>query len=117
MVNGALELVIRVKDISNDDIELSTQCSKDEIQIKESGSGECYKSFDLSETLKSQSTGKWIKIIMPLACLDNNDFEISSIISKTKLATVGNWVLDIHSIKYKNNQNLKSCKLYAEEYE
>ena len=117
MVNGALELVMRVKDISNDGIELSTQCFKDENQIKISGSSECYKSFDLSEILKSQPTGKWIKIIMPLACLDNNDFEISSITSKAKLATVGNWVVDVHSIKYKNNQNLKSCKLYTEEYE
>jgi hypothetical protein len=54
---------------------------------------------------------------MPLACLDNNDFEISSITSKAKLATVGGWMVDVHSIKYKNNQELKSCKLHLEEYE
>jgi beta-glucosidase len=117
MVNGALELVMRAKNLSNDDLELITQCQKNENQIKASGSTECYKSFDLSEVLTSQPVGKWIKIIMPLACLDNNDFEISSITSKAKLATVGGWMVDVHSIKYKNNQELKSCKLHLEEYE
>ena len=117
MVNGALELVMRVKNLSNDDIELITQCQKNENQIKASGSAECYKSFDLSEALTSKPVGKWIKIIMPLACLDNNDFEISAITSKAKLATVGDWMVDVHSIKYKNNQELKSCKLHLEEYE
>ena len=117
MVNGALELVMRAKNLSNDDLELITQCQKNENQIKASGSAECYKSFDLSEALTSQPVGKWIKIIMPLACLDNNDFEISSITSKAKLATVGDWMVDVHSIKYKNNQELKSCKLHLEEYE
>ena len=117
MVNGALELVMRVKNLSNDDLELITQCQKNENQIKVSGSAKCYKSFDLSEALKSQPVDKWIKIIMPLACLDNNDFEISSITSKAKLATVGDWIVDVHSIKYKNNQELKSCKLHLEEYE
>ena len=71
------------------------------------------KSFDLSEALTSKPVGKWIKIIMPLACLDNNDFEISAITSKAKLATVGDWMVDVHSIKYKNNQELKSCKLQS----
>jgi beta-glucosidase len=117
MVNGALELVMRVKNISNDDLELITQCKKNENQIKASGSAVCYKSFDLSEALTSQPVGKWIKIMMPLACLDNNDFEISSITSKAKLATVGDWMVDVHYIKYKNNQELKSCKLHLEEYE
>ena len=117
MVNGALELVMRVKNSSNDDLELITQCQKNENQIKASGSAKCYKSFDLSEALTSQPVDKWIKIIMPLACLDDNDFEISSITSKAKLATVGDWIVDVHSIKYKNNQELKSCKLHLEEYE
>jgi hypothetical protein len=54
---------------------------------------------------------------MPFACLDNNDFEISSITSKAKIATVGDWIVDVHSVKYKNNQELKSCKLHLEEYE
>ena len=48
--------------------------------------------------------------------LDNDDFEISSI-AKAKLATIGDWIVDVHSIKYKNNQELKSCKLHIEEYE
>jgi hypothetical protein len=117
MVNGALELVMRVKNFSNDDLELITQCRKNENQIKLSGSAKCYKSFNLSQPLTSQSVDKWIKIIMPLACLDDNDFEISSISSKAKLATVGDWIVDVHSIKYKNNQELKSCKLHLEEYE
>ncbi len=117
MVNGALEMVMRVKNLSNDDLELITQCQKNENQIKASGSAKCYKSFDLSEALTSQLVDKWIKIIMPLACLDNDDFEISSITSKAKLATVGDWMVDVHSIKYKNNQELKSCKLHIEEYE
>ena len=108
---------MRVKNLSNDDLELITQCQKNENQIKASGSAECYKSFDLSEALTSQPVDKWIKIIMPLACLDDNDFEISSITSKAKLATVGDWIVDVHSIKYKNNQELKSCKLHLEEYE
>ena len=117
MVNGALELVMRVKNLSNDGLELITQCRKNENQIKVSGSAKCYKSFDLSEALTSQPVDKWIKITMPLACLDNNDFEISSITSKAKLATVGDWIVDVHSIKYKNNQELKSCKLHLQEYE
>jgi hypothetical protein len=87
------------------------------IKLRHQGSAVCYKSFDLSEALTSQPVGKWIKIMMPLACLDNNDFEISSITSKAKLATVGDWMVDVHSIKYKNNQELKSCKLHLEEYE
>ena len=33
MVNGALELVMRVKNLSNDDLELITQCQKNENQI------------------------------------------------------------------------------------
>jgi hypothetical protein len=37
MVNGALELVMRVKNLSNDDLELITQCQKNENQIKASG--------------------------------------------------------------------------------
>jgi hypothetical protein len=54
---------------------------------------------------------------MPLSCLDNKDFELSTITSRAKLATRGDWVIDIHSIKYKNNQAPKACKLYSEHYE
>ena len=51
------------------------------------------------------------------SCLNNDSFEISSITSRAKLATSGDWVVDIHSIKYLNNMEMKTCKLLSEDYE
>ena len=116
MINGYLELIMKVSSSSDQKIELSLQCYKNQNQINLTESKECYKSFDLSELLNDQPNN-WKKIIMPLSCLDNKDFELSTITSRAKLATRGNWVIDIHSIKYKNNQAPKACKLYSEHYE
>jgi hypothetical protein len=54
---------------------------------------------------------------MPFSCLNNDSFEISSITSRAKLATNGDWVVDIHSIKFINNREIKTCKLLSENYE
>ena len=73
--------------------------------------------FDLSNLLKDKPLGVWKKITMPFSCLNNDSFEISSITSRAKLATSGDWVVDIHSIKYVNNMEMKICKLLSEDYE
>ena len=86
-------------------------------QINISGTKECYKAFDLSNLLKDESLGAWKKITMPFSCLNNDSFEISSITSRAKLATSGDWVVDIHSIKYLNNTEIKTCKLLSEDHE
>ena len=93
------------------------QCSKNANQINISGTQDCYRSFDLSNLLKDKPLGVWKKIIMPFSCLNNDSFEISSITSRAKLATSGDWVVDIHSIKYVNNMEMKLFKLLSEEYE
>ena len=116
MKNGSLELILKPQSSSDKKIELVIQCSKDVNQINISGTKECYKSFDLSKLLNDEPNN-WKKITMPLSCLDNKDFELSTITSRAKLATRGDWVIDIHSIKYKNNQAPKACKLYSEHYE
>jgi hypothetical protein len=113
MPNGYLELVIRSQSASDKKIELILQCSKNQNQINITGTKECYKSFDLSELLTDESTDTWQKIIMPLSCLNNKNFEISSITSRAKLATRGDWVIDIHSIKYINSIEPKICKLLS----
>ena len=116
MINGSLELIMKVSSSSDPKIELSLQCYKNQNQINLTESKECYKSFDLSKLLNDEPNN-WKKITMPLSCLDNKDFELSTITSRAKLATRGDWVIDIHSIKYKNNQASKACKLYSEHYE
>ena len=113
MPNGYLELVIRSQSTSDKKIELILQCSKNQNQINITGTKECYKSFDLSELLTDKSTDTWQKIIMPLSCLNNKNFEISSITSRAKLATRGDWVIDIHSIKYIKSIEPKICKLLS----
>ena len=117
MDNGSLELILKPQSSSDKKIELVIQCSKNVNQINISGTKECYKSFDLSDLLKDESLGNWKKITMPFSCLNNNSFEISSITSRAKLATSGNWVVDIHSVKYINNKEMKTCKLLSEDYE
>jgi hypothetical protein len=67
--------------------------------------------------LKEELTGKWQKITMPLSCLNNKNFELSSVTSRAKLVTSGDWILDIHSIKYLNDKESKTCKLLSEDYE
>jgi len=117
MKNGSLELILKPQSLSDKKIELVIQCSKNVNQINISGTKECYKAFDLSKLLKDESLGAWKKITMPFSCLNNDSFEISSITSRAKLATSGDWVVDIHSIKYLNNMEMKTCKLLSEDYE
>ena len=117
MKNGSLELILKPQSLSDKKIELVIQCSKNVNQINISGTKECYKAFDLSNLLKDESLGVWKKITMPFSCLNNDSFETSSITSRAKLATSGDWVIDIHSIKYLNNMEMKTCKLLSEDYE
>ena len=117
MKNGSLELILKPQSLSDKKIELVIQCSKNVNQINISGTKECYKAFDLSNLLKDEPIGVWKKITMPFSCLNNDSFEISSITSRAKLATSGDWVVDIHSIKYLNNMEIKTCKLLSEDYE
>ena len=117
MKNGSLELILKPQSSSDKKIELIIQCSKDVNQINISGTKECYKAFDLSNLLIDEPIGVWKKITMPFSCLNNDNFEISSITSRAKLATSGDWVVDIHSIKYLNNMEMKTCKLLSEDYE
>ena len=117
MKNGSLELILKPQSSSDKKIELVIQCSKNVNQINISGTKECYKAFDLSNLLIDESIGVWKKITMPFSCLNNDNFEISSITSRAKLATSGDWVVDIHSIKYLNNMEMKTCKLLSEDYE
>ena len=117
MKNGSLELILKPQLSSDKKIELVIQCSKNVNQINISGTEECYKAFNLSNLLNDESLGAWKKITMPFSCLNNDNFEISSITSRAKLATSGDWVVDIHSIKYLNNMEIKTCKLLSEDYE
>ena len=117
MKNGSLELILKPQSSSDKKIELVIQCSKNVNQINISGTKECYKAFDLSNLLIDEPIGVWKKITMPFSCLNNDNFEISSITSRAKLATSGDWVVDIHSIKYLNNMEMKTCKLLSEDYE
>ena len=117
MKNGSRELILRPKSSSDKKIELVMQCSKNANQINISGTQDCYKAFDLSNLLKDEPLGAWKKITMPFSCLNNDSVEISSITSRAKLATTGDWVVDIHSIKFINNREIKTCKLLSENYE
>ena len=117
MKNGSLELILRPQSSSDKKIELVMQCSKNANQINISGTQDCYKAFDLSNLLKDEPLGAWKKITMPFSCLNNDSFEVSSITSRAKLATTGDWVVDIHSIKFINNREIKTCKLLSEDYE
>ena len=117
MKNGSLELILRPQSLSDKKIELVMQCSKNANQINISGTQDCYKAFDLSNLLKDEPLGAWKKITMPFSCLNNDSFEVSSITSRAKLATTGDWVVDIHSIKFINNREIKTCKLLSEDYE
>ena len=117
MQDGSLELILRSQNLPDKTLELVIECSKNQEQTNMSGTKECYQSFNLSNILKKELTGAWQKITMPLSCLNNKNFEISSITSRAKLTTSGDWVLDIHSIKYLNNKKAETCKLLSEDYE
>ena len=117
MQDGSLELILRSQNLPDKTLELVIECSKNQEQINMSGTKECYQSFNLSNILKKELTGAWQKITMPLSCLNNKNFEISSITSRAKLTTSGDWVLDMHSIKYLNNKKAETCKLLSEDYE
>jgi len=50
-------------------------------------------------------------------CLDDANFNISSITSRANLGTEGDWIVDIHSVKYINNKGYNACKLNSANYE
>jgi hypothetical protein len=98
-------------------LNLAIGCSKTSEEIKTSGSDICYKSFDLSNILKDNKDNEWQVIDLPLICLDDVNFNISSITSRANLGTEGDWIVDIHSVKYINNKGYNACKLNSANYE
>ena len=60
---------------------------------------------------------EWQVIDLPLICLDDANFNISSITSRANLGTEGDWIVDIHSVKYINNKGYTACKLNSANYE
>lgn len=117
MKNGAIQIVLKPQTLSNESISLSFGCFKDESQINESESSDCYKSIDISNYLRENFDTKWKELNIPIKCLDNNDFELSHLTNRAQLSTSGNWKLDIHSIKYINNQGYNSCSINISDYE
>jgi hypothetical protein len=117
MKNGAIQIVLKPQTLSNESISLSFGCFKDESQINESESRDCYKSIDISNHLRKNFDTKWKELNIPIKCLDNNDFELSHLTNRAQFSTSGNWKLDIHSIKYINNQGYNSCSINISDYE
>ena len=117
MNQGSIELIIRPHQIASEELKFSIGCSKTSEEIKTSGSDICYKSFDLSNILKDNKGNEWQVIDLPLICLDDANFNISSITSRANLGTEGDWIVDIHSVKYINNKGYTACKLNSANYE
>ena len=117
MNQGSIELIIRPHQIASEELKFSIGCSKTSEEIKTSGSDICYKSFDLSNILKDNKDNEWQVIDLPLICLDDVNFNISSITSRANLGTEGDWIVDIHSVKYINNKGYNACKLNSANYE
>jgi hypothetical protein len=46
-----------------------------------------------------------------------DNFDITSITSRASIATQGNWIIDVHSLKYINNKGYNACKITSENYE
>ena len=68
MINGSLELIMKVSSSSDQKIELSLQCYKNQNQINLTESKECYKSFDLSKCSCTMSlTNEW-QVIDDASC-------------------------------------------------
>jgi len=117
MNKGAIQLVVRPNKVSNKKISFNIGCSKTEESIKNSGSNICYQSFDLSNALADNKTNEWQVIEIPLACLEVDNFNLSSITSRASFSTEGNWILDVHSVKYINNKGYNACKIKSVSYE
>ncbi|MDA7735283.1 exo 1,3/1,4-beta-D-glucan glucohydrolase [Gammaproteobacteria bacterium] len=117
MNQGAIQLVIRPKKIGNQKISFNIACSKSQETIDKTNSSICYQSFDLSNNLSSNTLNTWQVIEIPLACLQVDNFDITSITSRASIATQGNWIIDVHSLKYINNKGYNACKITSENYE
>ena len=117
MNQGAIQLIVRPKIISDKKISFSIGCSKTQESIYNTNSDVCYQSFDLSNILINNTLNAWQAIEIPLACLQVNNFDLSSITTRALIATEGNWVVDIHSVKYINNKGYNTCKISSENYE
>jgi beta-glucosidase len=117
MNQGSIQLIIRPQKIANEELKFSIGCSKTSEETESSGSDLCYKSFNLSDILKEKKNNEWQVIEIPLTCLNDSDFNISSITSRANLGTKGDWILDLHSIKYINNRGYNACKLNSANYE
>lgn len=117
MNQGAIQLVVRPNKVSNKKISFNIGCSKTEESIKNSDSNICYQSFDLSNALADNKTNEWQVIEIPLACLEVDNFNLSSITSRASISTEGNWILDVHSMKYINNKGYNACKIKSVGYE
>ena len=117
MNQGAIQLIVRPKVVSNKKISFSIGCSKTQESIDNTNSDVCYQSFDLSNIFINNALNAWQAIEIPLACLQVNNFDLSSITTRALIATEGNWVVDIHSVKYINNKGYNTCKISSENYE
>ena len=117
MNQGSIQLIIRPKKISNKKISFNIACSKSQETINSTNSNICYQSFDLSKNLKDSTLNTWQVIEIPLTCLQVNNFDLSSITSRASIATKGNWIVDVHSVKYINNKGYNACKITSENYE
>ena len=117
MNQGAIQLIVRPKVVSNKKISFSIGCSKTQESIDNTNSDVCYQSFDLSNIFINNALNAWQAIEIPLACLQINNFDLSSITTRALIATEGNWIVDIHSVKYINNKGYNTCKISSENYE
>lgn len=117
MTEGSMQIIIRANNLSEDDMSISLACIKNDYQINLSGTENCFKQFNISEKFLESNINKWQLISIPLECLNDNDFEMSAITTRAQIITEGDWDIDIHSIKYINNQGYNSCKIYSQDYE
>ena len=117
MTEGSMQIIIRANNLSEDDMSISLACIKNDYQINLSGTENCFKQFNISEKFLESNVNKWQLISIPLECLNDNDFEMSAITTRAQIITEGDWDIDIHSIKYINNQGYNSCKIYSQDYE
>ena len=117
MKNGSIQLIIRVNNLAKEGLYLNFSCNKDKDQLVSSKSTKCFKGFEVSEKFSEVNLNKWQTVNIPIHCLGGDDFELSSISTRTQIQTIGNWDIDIHSIKYISNQGYNSCKIYTQDYE
>ena len=117
MKSGSVQLILRPKKISSERITLDFGCYKTQEQIKNSGSSVCYKSIDLTTMLKDNFDNNWKEVNIPIQCLMSSDFEASNLTLRSQLSTTGDWELELHSIKFINNQGYNSCSATISNYE